>query len=113
MVCFVPPPPRLWITLPPRVCIATFLVSLLAVGFWVGGLVVGTSVRGVCSLAGWLVGWQVDVWVGFVGYLGVCTCSVACCVLAGQCTACGVVLLDCVCVWEHVCAALQGPWGVL
>ena len=66
MVYFVSPPPRLW---NPRhyVCIATCLGGLWAIDFWVGGLVVGRWVRGVLSLAGWLVGWLVDVWVGFVG----------------------------------------------
>ena len=84
--------------LPPHVCIATCLVGLLAVDFWVGGLVVGRLVRGVLSLAGWLAGWLVDVWVGFVDQLGVCTCVVASCVLARHRAACCVVLLHRVCV---------------
>ena len=80
--------------------------------FWVPWLLVGWLVCGLlrlaCWLAGWLVGWLVDFSVWFVGQLGVHTCAVACCVLAGRHAACFVVLLCRVCVWEQVCGTLQG-----
>ena len=44
VVCFVRPPPTLWIP-PPHVCIATCVVGLLVANFWVGGLVVGRLVQ--------------------------------------------------------------------
>ena len=78
MVCFVPPLLPGYGVHPPHVCIEMCLVVLLAVDFWVRGLVVGKWVCGVLSLACWLGGWLVDVWVGFVRELGVCTCAVAC-----------------------------------